>query len=140
MNLSMSKQTVWAATLKDEPGSLAGKLATLSDAGVNLDFVIARRSDRKKGEGVVFVTPIKGSKQIAAAKKAGFQKTESLHALRVEGADKPGLGAEMTRLIAEAEINLRGLSAAAIGNRCVVNLAFDTDEDARKARRVLNKL
>ena len=42
--------------------------------------------------------------------------------------------------LAEAEINLRGLSAAALGRRCVCNLAFDTAGDATKAARILRKL
>ena len=140
MAMKVSRQTVWAATLKDNPGSLAGKLATLADAGADLDFVIARRTDQKKGKGVVFITPIKGAKQIAAAKKAGFRQTKRMHGLCVEGTDKPGIGAKLTAALAEAGLNLRGLSAASIGRRCVCNLAFDKAADATKAARVIRKI
>jgi hypothetical protein len=45
----------------------------------------------------------------------------------------------MTRAIADAGINLRGLSAAALGRRSISYLAFDNDADADNAVRVLRK-
>jgi len=140
MALTVNRVDVWATRLKDEPGSLNAKLAALADAGADLEFVIARRAPEKKGSAVVFVTPIKGAKQAAAAKKAGFSKTKTLHSVRIEGANKAGCGAQITGALAEAGINLRGLSAAAIGNKFVAHLALDTTADATKAMRVLKKL
>ena len=140
MALNVSRADVWAASIDDRPGGLAEKLAALAEAGAQLEFVIARRAPDKPGTGVVFLTPLKGAAQIRAAKKAGFEKTESLHSLRVEGPDKPGLGAQMTQALAQAGINLRGLSAAAIGPRCVVHLALDSVADASKAARILKHL
>ncbi|KPK76996.1 MAG: amino acid-binding protein, partial [Phycisphaerae bacterium SM23_30] len=81
MKLDVSKVDVWAATIKDRPGSLAVKMKALSEAGVNLEFVIARRTPEKKGMGVVFVTPIKGARQVKAAQAAGFEKTKSLYSV-----------------------------------------------------------
>lgn len=140
MKLDVSRTDTWASTIDDRPGGLADKLASLAAAGANLEFIIARRAPEKRGRGVVFVTPLKGSKQIKAAEAAGFQKTGSLHSLRVEGADKPGMGAKLTRALAKAGINLRGLSAAALGRRYVTHLALDTAQDAAKAAAVLKKL
>jgi len=60
--------------------------------------------------------------------------------VRAEGTDKPGLGAKMTQALAEKGINLRGLSAAAIGKRFVAHIAVDKAADATKAVRVLKKL
>jgi predicted amino acid-binding ACT domain protein len=119
---------------------LADKLAALAAAGANLEFIIARRAPEQRGSGVVFVTPLKGAEQIKAAQAAGFQRTGSLHSLRVEGADKPGMGAKLAGALAEAGINLRGLSAAAIGKRYVTHVALDTAQDAAKAAAVLKKL
>jgi len=140
MKLKVSRSEVWAATLEDRPGGLADKLAPLAQAGVNLEFIISRRTPERAGSGVVFITPIKGAKHVKAAQAAGFQKSTSLHSVRVDGADKPGSGARMTRALAEAGINLRGLSAAAMGTRFVTYLALDTAEDAAKAAAVLKKL
>ena len=140
MTLKVSRTDTWAATIDDRPGGLADKLAALAAAGANLEVIIARRAPEQRGSGVVFVTPLKGAKQIKAAEAAGFQKTESLHSLRVEGADKPGMGAKLTRALAEAGINLRGVSAAALGKRYVTHLALDTASDAAKAAAALKKL
>ena len=140
MKLKVSRTDTWAGMIDDRPGGLADKLAALAAAGANLEFIIARRAPEQRGSGVVFVTPLKGAKQIKAAEAAGFQKTESLHSLRIEGADQPGMGAKLTRALAEAGINLRGLSGAAIGRRYVTHLALDTAQDAAKAATVLKKL
>jgi hypothetical protein len=137
MARTVSKVDVWAATIEDQPGGVSEKLAPLAKAGANLEFVIARRSPDKPGKGVVFLTPLKGAAQLKAARQAGFQKSTSLQSVRVEGLDKPGVGAELTRKLADAGINLRGLSAAVIGKKSVVYLAFDKPDDATKAMRIL---
>jgi len=140
MKLKVDRQDVWAASLVDQPGGLAAKLAALDKAGANLGFLIARRAPDKPGQGVVFLTPLKGAAERTAAERAGFMKTESLHSVRVEGQDRPGFGAQMAAALAAAGINLRGLSAAAIGKRFVAYLALDSAGDAGKAIRTLKRL
>ena len=138
MAIKVTRVDTWAATIKDKPGGLAPKLAALAQAGANLEFVIARRD--KPGKGVVFITPVKGAAQCRAARKAGFKKSKSLHTVRVEGPDKRGRGAKMTAALADADLNLRGLSAAAIGKKFVSHIALDTAADATKAARILRTL
>ena len=58
MALKVTRVDTWAASMKDKSGALAAKLTALADAGVNLEFVIARRAPEKPGTGVVFVVPI----------------------------------------------------------------------------------
>ena len=140
MAMEIKRVDVWAASIKDTPGGLADKLAPLTEAGASLEFVIARRAPEKRGQGVVFLTPLKGPKQLRAAKAAGFAKTTSLHSLRIAGADKRGIGSKITQAIADAGLNLRGLSAAAIGRKFVCHLAFDSSPDAASAKRALKKL
>ena len=140
MTLNVTRVDVWAASIEDQPGGLAVKLEELAAAGAQLEFVVARRAPDQPGTGVVFVTPLTGAAQIRAAKKAGFAKSSSLHSLRIEGPDAPGLGAKITRALADAGVNLRGLSAAAIDGQCLVHLAVDTSADAGKAARILKKL
>lgn len=130
----------WAASMKDKPGALSAKLKALSAAGVNLEFVIARRAPDKPGTGVVFVTPIKGGKQIRAAKAAGFRKTKNLHTVRVEGPDRRGRGVRILQALAGKGLNLRGLSAAAIAKKFVCHLAVDNGADAAKVVRILKSL
>ena len=140
MALKISTAEVWAATLKDEPGGLASVLERLSRAGVNLVFLIARRTPEKRGRGVVFVTPIRGKAQTAAAKRAGFRPSESLFSVRIEGTNQSGLGATVARALAKQKLNLRGFSGAAIGNRAVLYLALDNRKDAQLAVRTLEAL
>jgi hypothetical protein len=130
----------WAAPIEDKPGALASKLSALAAAGANLEFVIARRAPDKPGNGVIFVTPIKGAKQTKAAEAAEFCKTSNLRTVRVEGSDKPGQGARLAQALADQGINLRGLSAAAIGKKFIAHVAVDTDVDAAKVVRILRKL
>ena len=140
MALHVERVDTWAASLEDKPGSLATKLSALASAGINLEFMIARRTPEHAGSGVVFATPIKGSAGCNAARKAGFDKTESLHTVRIEGADKPGQGATIVRALADKGLNLRGFSGAAIGKKFVAYVALDTAEDALKAIRALRSL
>jgi predicted amino acid-binding ACT domain protein len=60
--------------------------------------------------------------------------------LKVEGDDAPGLGARIAAAIADAGINLRGVSAATMGRKFVAYLGFDNAADATKAARALKKL
>jgi len=140
MKLELEKTDVWVASLKDKPGALAQALKTLHEAGVNLEFAIGRKAPEKKGAGVVFVTPIKGAKQIKAAKAAGFAKTKSLHSIRVVCNDVPGLGVMLAEALAAAKINLRGISAASLGKKAVTNISFSTAADAAAGMRCLKKL
>ena len=140
MAMQASKVDVWAATIEDRPGGLHEKLAPLTEAGADFAFVIARRAHGKPGQGTVFLTPVSGTKQINAAKKAGFEKTEHVHTLRVEADDRPGLGAELTRTLADNGISLHGLSAAVADGRCVIYLGLDSADDANKAARLVRKL
>ena len=139
MAYSVKKVDVWAGEIADRPGGLASTLAAMNKAGANIEFVVARRAADKPGTGVVFLTPIKGAKQKTAAQQAGLGTSESLHSVRVEGPDRAGLGASMTDALAAAGINLRGISAAALGRRAVSYLAFDSAADSEAAVRILKK-
>ena len=139
MAYAINKVDVWVGEITDRPGGLSTKLAALNSAGANLSFVIARRAPDKPGTGVVFVTPITGAKQKTAARAAGFQTTDSIHSVRVEGPDRAGLGITMTRALADGGINLRGISGAAVGRRAVTYFAFDNALDAATAIRILRK-
>jgi hypothetical protein len=140
MALKTERVDTWAAAIEDEPGALSEKLSALSRAGVNLEFVIARRAPDKPGTGVVFVTPIKGAAGIRAAEEAGFAKTEHLHSVRLEGPDKRGEIARITQTLSAKGLSLRGLSAAAINKRFVCHIALDSAADATKALRILKVL
>lgn len=140
MALEVRRVEIWVAAIEDRPGALAGKLTDLAEAGAQLEFVLARRAPDKPGSAVVFLTPVKGARQLKAARKMGFHKSKSINAVRVEGRDKPGLGAKLTSALADAGINLRGLSASVVGKRFVLHVALDSPADATKAARIVKKL
>jgi len=137
MDLIVERVDVWAASVKDKPGGLARILTGLSEAGEDLDFIIARRAPEKPGTAVVFVTPLRGDREVSAAATLGFNVTNSIHSVRIEGDDKPGVTAELTQKLAAEGLNLRGLSAAAIGPRFIIYIGLDSAEDAAKAVDIL---
>ncbi len=140
MAMKVSKVQLWVTGVKDVPGAVAAKLHALAEAGASFDFVLARRKPEKKGQGVIFLTPLKGPRQLAAARKNRVRKSKSVFALRVEGPDRPGMGARVAGTLAEAGINVRGLSVVVIGRRFVLHLALDSADDAAKAARLLRKM
>ena len=141
MKLKVSRAEVWATTIEDKPGGLANKLEALANTGASLEFILARRApEHGPGQGVVFLTPLVTDAQEQKAVDLGFTKTDMLHSVCVESPDAPGLGAKMTRALASAGINLRGLSATAVGRRCATYFAFDSETDATKAVEVLEQL
>lgn len=137
--LSVSNADVWAATCDDRPGGLNEKLEGLARAGANLEFVLARRLHEEPSKGVVFLTPLRSGAEEQAAAKLGFRKTLSIYSLRIEGPDEAGLGAKITRALAAANINLRGLSAARSGDQFIAYLAVDSAEDAQRAAQRLQQ-
>lgn len=139
MDLLTEHVDVWAAPIKDEPGGMAKVLAELRVAGADMEFIIARRNHEKPGEGVLFVTPLRGDKETEAAAELGFNVTNSLHSLRLEGANKQGLAAIIAGNLGEAGINMRGFSAAVLGTQFVAYIAFDSAADADKAAKILKE-
>ena len=137
MDLFVEHVDVWVAPIEDKPGALADVLSTLRDAGADLDFIIARRAPNDPGKGVMFVTPLQGDREIAAAAQVGFNVTHTLHSVRVVSPDRPGIAAELTQKLADARINLRGFSAAVIGTQFIAYIAVDSLQDANQAIEIL---
>jgi hypothetical protein len=139
MALSVKKVDVWVADIQDEPGGLSRVLGALGDAGASVECVIARRKD-SAGSGVVFISPLKGKRATDAARNAGLTMASDIGTLKVEGADQPGLGGRITQAIADANINLKGVSAAVIGNKFVAYLGFNSEADATRAMAALKNV
>ena len=76
----------------------------------------------------------------AAAQEAGFGKPENIHSVRIEGADKPGLGSKIARALGNAGVSFRGVQACVVGRNFISFIALDTAEDAAKAVKLLRKL
>ena len=139
MALKVTKAEVWVATIEDRAGGAAEKLEALSRAGASLEMLLARRTEQP-GQGVMFVTPVKGAKAVKAAQAAGFGKPQNIHSVRIEGNDKAGLGAQIARALGSGGVSFRGISAVAIGRKFISYIACDSAEDAAKAVGILKKL
>lgn len=138
-NIMAERVDVWAASIRDEPGALATMLDVLRDAGADLECIIARRAPDQPGTGAVFVAPLRGDEEVSAAAMLGFNITNSVHSVRVEGENERGVAAELTGKLAAAGVNLRGLSAAVLGHRFIMYLGLDTVDDADKVVAVLTQ-
>jgi hypothetical protein len=128
---------VWSASIADKTGGLSWLLKGMDEAGADFNFIIARRTPENPGSGVVFVTPIRGDRELKAASTLGFNHTNSVDAVCFEAENEPGAAARLTELLADAGINIRGLSAAVIGSRFIAYIGFDSKYDARTAIGIL---
>ena len=137
MAYTVSKVDIWTGDIDDRMGGLAQKLRPLANAGADLELVIARRQPHLPGKGVVFLGPVKGAKASAAAAAAQLTKAATMAPLVVEGTNKAGECHRVTERLANAGINLRGLSAMVAGKKFVVAIAFDSEADADQAAKVL---
>lgn len=140
MKISVASTVLWAASIDDKPSSMSDKIQALAEAGADLEFLMARRAPENPGKGVVFVAPLNGVKQCRAAVNNGFIRTNSLHAIRIEGTDKPGIAARLTQAIGSAGVNLRGFSATVIGRKFLAYAAVDDIDDEKAVLKALKKL
>lgn len=133
MDLNVNKVDIWAAPIEDQSGALSDLLGSLRDADADLDFIIGRRIPGSTREGIVFVAPIEGDKQVYAAARLGFNVSESVHSVRIEGVNQEGIAAEISQALSEAGLNLRGMSAATLGDRFIMYVGLDSEVDADRA-------
>ncbi len=140
MTLKTTRMDVWVAPIDDAPGGLARTLRAISDMGADLDCVLARREGTMKDKGVVFITPLHGKEQLDNADQIGLHRAGHIHTLKVEGEDHPGMGAEITRVVGEAGINLHGLTATVLGRKFVCYASFDSVADLERAEQAIHSL
>ena len=121
------------------PPRTAGIEQALREAGADLRSVITRHSPESPGTGVVFVTPLQAGREIRDAAQLGFNVSHAHPTVHVLGEDRPGVAAEITRLVADARINLRGFSGSVIGTQFSVYLALESSDDAGRVIEILNR-
>jgi len=139
MNLIIERADVWAARLDDRSGGLADLLKPLKDVGADFDFIIARRSAEDPGKGVVFVTPLRGEREVGVAAEVGFNVASSIHSVRIQGQNQPGVAADIAEILAKGGLTMRGFSAAELGTRFVMFIGMDSEADADNAVEVLRQ-
>ncbi len=137
MGAKIENVDVWVGDLMNRAERLARVLEALAAAGAELQFLIARRVSERTSR--VYVAPLKGKKQKQAAADVGLVPAQGMFALRLVSSDRAGLGADITRCVAAAGINIRGASAATVGKKNAFYLGFKTDEDRKAAAKLLRK-
>ncbi|MBN2448475.1 MAG: ACT domain-containing protein [Phycisphaerae bacterium] len=138
MSFEITRVDVWAGELEDRPGALSTPLAhIMMSAGANLEFIVGRPSHETPGHSVLFVAPLTTDEQRQAAADVNMRKSDAMHVLRLSGPDRPGLTAGVAGMLAQASINIVGISAAAIGGNALVYVRFASADDAAAAEKVL---
>jgi hypothetical protein len=64
----------------------------------------------------------------------------SIPTLLVEGDNRPGLGYDISRALADTGINLGFLVAQVIGKKYSAVIGFDNEDDARRAAAMIKKV
>jgi predicted amino acid-binding ACT domain protein len=98
----------------DKPGSGASVLGALQEGGVNLLAYLGFPSGRGKSQ--IDLVPEDPAAFKQAARKAGLKPSRTKRAFLVEGDDRIGAVADLTRRLAEAKINVTAACAAAAGS------------------------
>jgi predicted amino acid-binding ACT domain protein len=140
MSFKMQRVHVFHSEVEDKPGGIAGMLKKLAEAGAHLEYVYSQRSITKVGMGDLYVAPLHGNGELAAARSAGLHEVNEPIVMRVEGDDKTGLGGRLTQAWEIAGINLHSLVMSVIGGRFVGYVTFDSVSDANKAATILAEL
>jgi hypothetical protein len=97
----------------DKPGAGAGVLTALKDAGVNLVAYLGFPGGRGKSQ--IDLVPEDAAAFKQAAAKAGLKLSRAKRAFLVQGDDRTGAVADITRKLADAKINITAAAAAAAG-------------------------
>ncbi len=128
----VTKVDYFMGEIPNKPGEGARLLNALKDAGVNLTGFLGYPKSARKSEIVIV-----GGKPGPAAKKAGFELGKKQTGFFVNGADRPGVVAEMATKLAEAGINIVSCHAMCGGPGTFGALIVVGAEDMRKAGKLL---
>jgi hypothetical protein len=118
----------------DKPGTLAGALASLREAGVNLLAVHAFPRSRRTQVDVVPEDPT-AFKNIAKMHKLKVQGPKMC--LLVDGDDRPGVMADLTDRLGSAKINMTAVTGLCAGQGRFGAILWVSPRDVKKAAKVL---
>ena len=118
---------------RDRPGLLADVSSILGSKKVNIDSISAERSPNKTA--IIRIVTNAYIKAKRVLRKRGYRVMDT-DVLVVRMKDKPGELAAMTRLLAEAEINMESMyMLTRAGKESIFALKTDDREAAKRALR-----
>jgi hypothetical protein len=103
MAVTAKKAVLWRKEVENRPGMLASALQPLSEAGADLQVVMAYRYPGAENKGAIELYPVSGRKATAAAQAAGLAPS-SVPILLVEGDNRAGLGHAIAKALGDAGI------------------------------------
>ena len=120
--------------IADKPGGLAGMLAPLHEAGVNLLALHAFPRNRRTQVDVV-PEDSTAFKNVAKAHKWKMQGPKMC--LLVDGDDRPGALADLTDQLGAAKINMTAVTGLTAGQGRFGAILWVKSRDGKKAAKVL---
>jgi len=136
MAVTVKKVTIWRKEVAHKPGELARALEPLAKAGADLRVIMAyAEGDR----GIVEIGPLSGKKLTDAATKAGFVASTK-PTLLIEGDDRPGLGLEIAKAIADQGISISFDVTQVIGKKYSAVYGFQSPDAAASAAVAIKKV
>jgi hypothetical protein len=113
-------------------------LQPLSEAGADLQVVMAYRYPGSENKAAIELYPVSGKKSAAAAQTAGLAPS-SISTLLVEGDNRPGLGHAIAKAVGDAGINMSFVMAQVVGRRYSAVFGFENEADASKAATLIKR-
>jgi len=136
MAVTVKKVTLWRKEVPHQPGILATVLEPLAGAGANLRVVMGYAIPGEANRAAIEVFPISGKRAVDAAHAAGLSASP-IACLLVEGDDRQGLGAAMSRAIGDAGVSISFVIAETVGRKFSAVFGFASDADATVAAKAV---
>ena len=122
-------------TVPNKSGAGLEVLSRLRERGVNLVAYLGFPS--AKGKSQIDLVPEDPAALKQAAKKAGLKLSSAKRAFVVQGSDRVGAVADVTRKLADAKINITAAAACAAGDGRYGMILWVAPADHRKAVKAL---
>ncbi len=138
MAVTVKKAILWRREVDNSPGTLASILQPLSEAGADLQVVMAYRYPAGENRAAIELYPVSGRKSAAAAQTAGLAPS-SISTLVVEGDNRSGLGHTIAKAVGDVGINMSFVMAQVVGRRYSPVFGFENEADASKAATLIKR-
>ena len=136
----IKKFPIWSVEVEDVAGATTGIYKVLADAGADIKFALGRPRSNKPDEAILFLAPIEGKEQQAAAKRAGMIPRPDVVGLQVDGPNRKGGNFKLTAALSHANVTVRALVTTVNDDHFTAVFALTSDKDAEVAAKVLDEV